>query len=70
MAALNNLVLVLTILAIIFLAAHRPPPSRMVEVPYCVVDKRMAAKDQFGRLHFFWGEQYAPCNQQDRFVDA
>ena len=64
------LILLLTILAVIFLAAHRNPPSRMVEVPYCVVDKRMAGKDPFGRWQFRWGEMYAPCSQQDRFVDA
>jgi hypothetical protein len=66
-------VLIGAICGIIFLASHRErplPPSRMVEVPYCVVDRRVAGKDELGRWHFAWGEMYSPCSEQDRFVDA
>jgi hypothetical protein len=66
----RDLVLTATFLAIIFLAAHRNPPSRMVETPYCVVDKRVAVKDLLGNWNFSWGKAFAPCSQQDRFVDA
>ncbi len=86
MDALRSLVLASTFVAIIFLAAHRNPPPRMVETPYCVVDKRVASKEYaqkrdrsplldaegkpVWRWNFQWGTMYAPCNQQDRFVDA
>ena len=67
---IRSLVLTLTILAIIFLAANQPPPARMVEVPYCVVDFRAAGKDQFGVWHYGWGEGYGPCHLQDRFYNS
>ncbi len=63
-------VLLLTAIALIYMGAHQNPPSRMVETPYCVVDTRAAAKDQQGHWHIFWTEMYAPCSQQDRFVNA
>jgi hypothetical protein len=66
----RDLILTATILAIIFLAAHRNPPSRMVEVPYCVVDQRYAVKDRSGKWHFGYTDAYGPCHLQDRFVDA
>lgn len=74
---IRDLVLTVTILSIIFMAVHQPRPSRMVETPYCVVDrligsKELAIKDGKPVLEwkFEWGEVYAPCSQQDRFKDA
>ncbi len=64
------IVLLLTAIALIYMGSHQNPPSRMVETPYCKVDRRVAGKDQFGKWHFAWGEMYAPCHEQDRFVEA
>lgn len=63
---IRDLVLTLTILAIIFLVANRPPPSRMVQVDCCVVDQHVAVKNPTtGEWMTGWGKGYAPCDQQD-----
>lgn len=68
---IRDLVLTLTILALIFMAANQNPPSRMVETPYCVVDVRAAGKNPLtGEYEFGWVQMYRPCSEQDRFVDA
>lgn len=61
------LILTLTILALIFMAANQNPPSRMVQTDYCVVDMRVAGKDDLGHWRFGWGKMYRPCVEQDIF---
>ena len=82
---MRAVILAATIAALICIWGDRPAPSRMAQVDYCVIDKRMASKeyamrggqpllDEAGepiwRWRFEWGELYAPCSQQDRFVNA
>jgi hypothetical protein len=64
---IRDLVLTLTLVALIFLAAHQPTPVKTVQVDYCVVDKRVAGQDARGMWHFGWGKLYAPCSEQDIF---
>lgn len=65
---IRNLVLLLTILALIFIAANQNPPSRMVEVAYCVVDVRAAGKNPLtGEYEYGWAKMYRPCSEQDIF---
>lgn len=56
-----------TIAALIALYRDRNPPSRMVQVDYCPVTVRGAAKDDDGEFHFFWTDIYRPCSELDRF---
>ncbi len=56
-----------TLAALVALYADRNPPSRMVQVDYCPVTARAAAKDDAGEYHFFWVEMYRPCGELDRY---
>lgn len=62
---IRDLVLTLTIVAFVFLAAHQPGPSRLVQTDYCIVTRKAAAKDPSGQWHTFWAEGYGPCSEQD-----
>lgn len=61
----RDLILTLTILAIIFAAANRPQPVKDNQAAYCVVDVYQGSKDRFGNWHFGWGPMYRPCSEQD-----
>jgi hypothetical protein len=61
----RDLILTLTILSIIFIAANRPQPVKDNQTPYCVVDVLQAAKDRFGNWQTGWGKMYGPCSTQD-----
>lgn len=70
-ALIRDLVLTLTILALIFMAANQNPTSRMVQTDYCVIDMRVAGKHPLtGEWIYGWGQGYGPCNQQDKFFDT
>ena len=43
----------------------QPPPAKVTEVPYCVIDFPVAGKDELGNWHYGWGKGYGPCSQQD-----
>ncbi len=58
-----------TIAALFAMWRDRPPPSRMTQVDYCPVNKRVAGQDELGNWHFAWGTMYAPCDQQDKFFE-
>lgn len=66
-ASLRAALAAATIAALFSMWRDTPEPARLIQVDYCVVDKRVAGKDELGNWHFAWGEMYAPCNQQDRF---
>ncbi len=72
MIMLRDAVLTATILALILIAAHRPPPPVLakapVETPYCPVDVLQAMKHPLtGKWITGWGSMYRPCSEQDRF---
>jgi hypothetical protein len=68
---IRDLVLALTICAIICIAANKSPPSRLVQTDYCQVDKRIAFRHpETGQWVFGWGSGFGPCNQQDRFFNT
>lgn len=54
-----------TISALLCMYLDRPKPVKVVQTDYCMVDKRVAGKDDMGRWRFAWGKMYAPCSQQD-----
>lgn len=57
-------ILTCTILALIFIAANQNPPSRMVEVAYCVVDVRAAGRNPLtGEYEYGWAKMYRPCEE-------
>jgi hypothetical protein len=60
----RDLILTLTILSIIFIAANRPQPVKDNQTPYCVMDVYQGYKDQFGNLKTGWGKMYRPCSEQ------
>ena len=61
----RDLILTLTILAIIYTAAHPPQPVKDNQTPFCVISERVAQKDMFGNWHVGWGQGYGPCSLQD-----
>ncbi len=69
MIMLRDAVLTATILALILIAAHKPPPVlAKAETPYCPVDVLQAMKHPLtGEWVKVWGEMYRPCSEQDRF---
>lgn len=60
-------ILAVTICLIIFAIYNQPRPVSDHQVAYCVVDKRVAGRDEQGEWHFGWGKMYAPCSEQDIF---
>jgi len=65
---IRDLVLALTICAIIHILANQHYVSRLVQTDYCVVDRRIAMTNPVtGKIEFAWGRGYGPCNQQDIF---
>ena len=80
---IRAVILATTIAALICMWGDRPAPSRMVDVPYCEVDKRVAVKEflvkrdkspildangePVWRWHFEWEKRYAPCTELDRY---
>jgi hypothetical protein len=62
---IRDLILTLTLLAVIFVAAHQPAPVKTVQVDYCVITYRAAGKDESGQWHFGWARGYGPCYLQD-----
>lgn len=61
----RDLILTLTILSLIFIAANQPQPVKDNQVSYCVVDVYQGAKDRQGNWHFGWAPMYRPCSEQD-----
>jgi hypothetical protein len=63
----RSLVLLLTILALIYMAANWPRPVEVVETKYCVIDFPAAYKDRDGKWVKVWGRGYGLCSEMDRF---
>lgn len=64
----RDLILTLTILAIIFTADNWPKPVKAAEpVPYCVITYKAIGKDMFGRKTVGWAKGYGPCTLLDRY---
>ena len=45
----------------------RPKP---VQVDYCWIAYRAAAKDEFGGVHIIWTRGWGPCSQLDRYENT
>lgn len=65
----RSLVLLLTILALIYMAANRPQPVEVVEVRYCPVNY-WTWMEVDGRRVRYWHKMYGPCSDMDRYEDA
>jgi hypothetical protein len=78
----RSLVLLLTILALIYMAANWPRPVEVVEVKYCLQDQYSARREilvmpdgspviRDGKLverwRRYWGKIYDRCALMDRF---
>ena len=66
----RSLVLLLTILALIYMAANRPQPVEVVEVKYCPVMYWTWVEGADGRSVKLWHKMYGPCSDMDRYEDA
>lgn len=64
---IRDLILTVTILCIVYIAAHQPPPVKTVQVDYCVIEYKAAAKDRFGIWHEGWARGYGMCRYLDRY---
>jgi len=62
----RDAILTATIVALIFLAAHRPPIVKDNQTPYCQVDVLQSMRHPFtGEKVSAWGPMYRPCGEQD-----
>lgn len=62
----RDLILTLTILAIIFTADNWPKPVKAAEVvPYCIITYKALGKDMFGRKVVGWASGCGLCSLQD-----
>jgi hypothetical protein len=65
------LVLLLTILALVYMAANQPKPVRAVEVKYCSdVIYWKWAEAEWGRKVKLWYLGWGPCSEMDRYEEA
>jgi hypothetical protein len=65
----RSLVLLLTIIALIYMAANQPKRVEVVEVKYCRVTYwRWAEID--GREVKLWYPSYGPCSLVDQYEEA
>lgn len=67
---MRDLILTLTILALVFIFAHQPAPVKTVQTDYCVITYKAAGKDLLGNWHIGWAKGYGPCSQLDRYEQA
>lgn len=65
MIYVRDAILTATIVALIFLAAHQPPPVKDNQVPYCQITYKAARKNLFGEWETGWATGYGPCSLQD-----
>ena len=61
----RDLILTLTILAIIYTADNWPKPVKDNQTPFCVISERVIQKDIFGNSSVVWGRGFGPCKLQD-----
>lgn len=65
MTEVRDLIIALTLSGLLLLFLDRPSPSRLVQTDYCVITKRVAAKDPItGEWMRGWAPMYAPCSEQ------
>ncbi len=64
---IRAIILSATIAALVVLWMDEPPkPVKDNQVPYCVIDERVARKHPLtGELMVGWGKGYGPCSLQD-----
>lgn len=61
-------ILAVTICLIIFAVANQPRPVKSVQVDYCVITYKAAAKHPLtGETMFGWAKGYGPCSLLDRY---
>ncbi len=66
MIMLRDAVLTATILTLILIADNQPRPVKDNQVPFCVIDEKVAMKHPLtGEVLVGWGKGYGPCDQQD-----
>ena len=63
----RDLILTLTILAIIYTADNWPKPVKDNQVAYCLLTYKAARKDIFGQWETGWAKGYGPCKDLDRY---
>ena len=62
------LILTITVLALIFIADNQPRPVKSVQVDYCVITYKAAAKNPMtGEMMSGWATGYGPCSLLDRY---
>lgn len=64
---IRAVLLALTAAMLLCLWLDRPAPVKSVQVDYCVVSYRAAAKDQYGGVHIIWTKGWGPCSELDRY---
>lgn len=62
-------VLSVTAICVWFLWKDRPTPVKAVQVDYCVIDFKAAAKDPFGNWQSAWVQGYGMCSLQDKYFN-
>jgi hypothetical protein len=62
---IRNLILTITVLAIIFIADHAPRPVKDHQEPFCVITEHVAVKMPDGSYRTGWGQGFGPCRLQD-----
>lgn len=67
---IRSVIVAATVAALIALWIDRPKPVKSVQVDYCPITVRGAAKDEIGEWHFGWAQMYGPCSLLDRFENA
>ena len=59
-----------TIATLVSIWLDQPTHVKPVQVDYCQITVRAAAKDPKGKWRFFWGDTYGPCSHLDRYENA
>lgn len=64
---IRAVILSATIAALVTLWMDKPPPPvKDNQVPYCVIDEKVAMKHPLtGEVLIGWGKGYGPCSLQD-----
>ncbi len=64
---IRAIILAATAATLITMYLDRPKPVQAVEVKYCPIIEKTAAKDRLGRWQVFWAEKFGPCDLMDRY---
>jgi len=66
---IRAVLLALTAAMLLCMWLDRPQPVKTVQVDYCVITYRAAARDQHGGLHIVWTKGWGPCSELDRYEE-